>query len=150
MSTKKSWEKADNLVGPWAGPRNAAPSSATPSAAVGGPPDLTPIELSVVTPDQFDRAYDEYGKFGPRNSIPIEERWPEVIPDVNRENYAALKALCDAIRWTTARWAEEIRCGRVADDEYWSGLKLMIATKYPFLTERAQIETNNFASFVTR
>jgi hypothetical protein len=150
MSTKGPWEKADNLVSPWAGPHNAAPPSTAPSAAVKGPPDLTPVELSVVTPEQFDRAYEEYGQFGPRNTIPIEERWPDAIPDVAREKYAALKAHCEAIRWTTALWAEEMRRGRTPEDQYFSSLIRMIEAKYPFLTKRAQSQTNMFAWFVTR
>ena len=100
-----------------------------------------------MTPEQFDRAMEEYGQFGPTGLIPIEERWPAVIPDVDRSSYGALKAQCDEIRWTTADWAEDIRIRRKADEGI---LERMIAAKYPFLTQRRRIQVENFAWFVTR
>jgi hypothetical protein len=114
---------------------------------VDDPDNLVPHELSVVTPEQFDRAMEEYGQFGPTGLIPIEERWPAVIPDVDRSRYAALKAQCYEIRLTTADWAEDIRSRRIADEGI---LKRMIAAKYPFLTQRRRIEVESFAWFVTR
>jgi hypothetical protein len=50
---------------------------------------LVPHELSVVTPEQFDRAMEEYGRFGPTVLISIEQRWPAVIPDV--ENFRLVR-----------------------------------------------------------
>ena len=105
------------------------------------------MPLTVVSPEQFDRAYEEYGRAVVGS--PIEGRWITVIPDVDRSKYPALKAQCDDVRWTAARWAEDIRCGRIAgnSDEV---LERMIATKYPFLTKLGRIRTHNFAWFVTR
>ena len=114
---------------------------------VDDPDNLVPHELSVVTPEQFDRAMEEYGQFGPEGLIPIEQRWPAVIPDVDRALYAALKAQCDEIRWTTADWAEDVRVRKIADDGL---LERMITLKYPFLTPRRRIEVANYAWFVTR
>ena len=111
------------------------------------PDNLVPHELSVVTPEQFERAMEEYGQFGPTASIPIEQRWPAVIPDVDRSKYAALKTQCDEIRWTTADWAEDVRSRRIADEGI---LKRMIAARYPFLTPRRRVDVENFAWFVTR
>jgi hypothetical protein len=116
---------------------------------VDDPDKLVPAELSVVSPEQFDRAYEEYGRFGPEGLIPVEQRWPAVIPDVDQVEYAALKAQCHDIRLTTSRWAEDLRSGRIAGDPN-EVLARMIATKYPFLTKLGRIRTGNFAWFVTR
>ena len=120
-----------------------------PTEIITDPDTVVPAKLTVVSPEQFDRAYEEYGEFGPRNLVPIEQRWPAVIPDVDRSKYVALKAQCYDIRWTTARWAEDLRSGRIAGnrDEV---LNRMIATRYPFLTKRGRIQTGNYAWFVTR
>lgn len=115
--------------------------------SIDDPDTLVPVELTVVSPEQFDRAYEEYCRFG--TSDPIEGRWIPVIPDVDRSRYSALKALCDDVRWTAARWADHIRGGRIAGDED-EVLKRMIATKYPFLTERGRNNTRSYAWFVTR
>ena len=120
-----------------------------PPQIVTDPDTLVSVELTVVSPEQFDRAYEEYGQFGPRNLVPIEERWPAVIPDVDRSKYTALKAQCCDIRWTTARWADDLRSGHIAGSPG-EVLKRMIATRYPFLTERGRISTEDFAWFVTR
>ncbi|HEY4168794.1 MAG TPA: hypothetical protein VGM96_18550 [Reyranella sp.] len=116
-------------------------------ATVDDPDTLVPVELTVVSPEQFDRAYEEYVR--PVIGESIEGRWISVLPDVDRSKYPAPKAQCDDVRWTAARWAEDIRCGRIAGnpDEV---LKRMIATKYPFLTNLGHIRTHNFAWFATR
>jgi len=116
---------------------------------VDDPDKLVPVELSIVSPEQFDRAYEEYGRFGPEGRIPIEERWPAAIPDVDRSKYAVLKAQCHDIQLTASHWAEDLRCGRIAGDRD-EVLKRMIATRYPFLTQRDRIQTWSFAWFVTR
>jgi hypothetical protein len=116
-------------------------------ATIDDPDTLVPTQLTVVSPDQFDRAYEEYIR--PVVGEPIEGRWITVLSDVDRSKYPPLKAQCDDVRWTAARWAEDIRCGRIAGntDEV---LERMIATKYPFLTKLGRIRTSNFAWFVTR
>ena len=121
-----------------------------PSApwVVDDPDTLVPYELSAVTPEQFDRAMEEYGKLGSANYVPIEQRWPAVIPDVDRSKYPDLKAQCDDVRWTTARWAEDVRCGRIAEDG--KVLDRMTAAKYPFLTPRRRSEIWTYAWFVAR
>ena len=106
-----------------------------------------PHELSIVTPDQFDRAMEEYGRFAPADLIPIEDRWPAAIPDVDQALYAALKAQCDEVRWTAADWAEDIRSRRIADEGL---LPRLIAMKFPFLTPRRLAQVANFAWFATR
>jgi hypothetical protein len=114
-------------------------------ATIDDPDNLVPAQLKVVSPEQFERAYEEYCRVGPSSTVPIEGRW--IIPDVDRSRYPALKAQCDEVRWTAARWAEDIRCGRMAGDP---NLERMTATKYPFLTKRACISTDTYAWFVTR
>jgi hypothetical protein len=113
------------------------------------PENLVPHELSVVTPEQFDSAMEEYGQFGPTGLIPIEQRWPAVIPNVDHSKYAALRVQCDEVRWTTADWAEDIRCRQI-DEDALVVLKRMIAVKYPFLTSRRRSDVALFAWFVTR
>lgn len=116
-------------------------------ATIDDPDNLMPVPLTVVSPEQFERAYEEYGRLGPSSTVPIEGRWIAAIPDVDRSKYAALKVQCDDVRWTAARWAEDIRCGRMAGNPV---LERMIATKYPFLTKRAVSSTDAYAWFVTR
>jgi hypothetical protein len=100
-----------------------------------------------VTPEQFDRAMEEYGRFGPEAASPIEQRWPAVIPEVDHSRYAALKAQCDEVRWTTAGWAEGVRCGRIAEND--EILQKMMTKRFPFLTPRRRSEVWSYAWFVT-
>lgn len=136
-----SWEKAESLTGPWAGP----PIRSAPRI-VDDPDSLTPDELSAVTPEQFARAFEEYGQFGP--SVPVEERWPSVIPDVDRSRYPALKAKCDEIRWTVARWDDDVKCGRLRDEG--DVVMRMVLLRYPYLTPQHQLAVRLYASFVNR
>lgn len=141
-----SWEKAERLTGPgpWAGPSTQPTPLAPP--IVDDLDKLTPDELSVVTPDQFDRAFEAYSKFG--RSAPVETLWPAVIPDVDRSRYPALEAKCDEIRWTVARWDDDVRCGRIRGED--DVVKRMVATRYPYLTPRHQVSVMIYASFVNR
>jgi hypothetical protein len=120
-----------------------------PAGAMDDPDHLVPVRLTLVTPEQFDRAYVEYGQFGPSSRVPVEERWPAVIPDVDRSKYVVLKAQCDEIRWTAARWYDDLCSGRIGGDRE-QVLKRMISVKYPFLTPEARRRTENYAIFVNR
>ena len=137
------WEMAERLTGPgpWAGP-----SMQPAPPIVDDPAKLTPDELFLVMPDQFDRAFEAYSKFG--RSAPVAKLWPEVIPDVDRSKYPALEAKCDEIRWTVARWDDDVRCGRIRDEG--DVVKRMVAIRYPFLTPRHQVSVTIYASFVNR
>ena len=138
-----SWEKAESLTGPWAGP------STQPAPRIVDDPDsLTPDELSLVSSEQFDRAFEEYRQWGPRASVPIEERWPEAIPDVDPSKYPALKAKCHEITWTVVRWDDDVKCGRLLDED--NVVKRMVAIRYPYLTPRHQTSVRSYASFANR
>ena len=50
-----------------------------------------------VTPEQFDKAFAEFQQFGPRRRIPIEERWLEILPEVDSEKFSELQAECKEI-----------------------------------------------------
>ncbi len=82
-------------------------------------------------------------------SVAIEKRWPGVIPDVDPTKFAALKALCDAVRWAPASWHDELE--RLHDStERDRVLEEMIAKKFPFLTLEARRDTCSYARFVNR
>ena len=118
------------------------------SEVITDPDDLVPDELSIVTADEFDLAFVECGLLGPRMTIPIEERWPAVIPDVDRSKYPALKAKCDEIRWTVVGWDYYVQSGRVSDNG--NVVSRMIATRYPYLTPRHRSAVQVYASFANR
>ncbi len=113
---------------------------------VDDPDSLVPDELSIVPSDQFARAFEEYSQFG--TSVSVEERWPAVIPDVDRSKYPALMAKCDEIRWTVARWDGDVKCGRLRDEG--DVVKRMVALRYPYLTPQHQNAVRLYASFVNR
>ena len=138
-----SWEKAESLTGPWTGP-----STQPVLRIVDDPDSLTPDVLSIVTPEQFDRAFEEYRQWGPRASVPIEERWPAVLPDVDPSKYPNLKAKCREITWTVVRWDDDVKCGRLRDED--DVVKRMVAIRYPYLTPRHQVSVRDYASFANR
>ena len=138
-----SWEKAESLTGPWAGP-----STLRARRIVYDPDRLTPDELSIVSSEQFDRAFEEYSQLGPRASVPIEERWPEVIPDVDPSKYPALEAKCHEITWAVVQWDDDVKCGRLRNED--DIVKRMVAIRYPYLTPRHQVSVRSYASFANR
>lgn len=146
MKALDFWEKVLNLFGP-SGIISSGPTLSV-SEVIDSPNDLAPDELSIVTPEEFDLAFEEYRQLGPRMSIPIEERWPAAIPRVDRSGYPALKAKCDEIRWTVVRWGDHVKCGRIPDRD--DVVKQMIATRYPYLTPRQRIAVQVYASFADR
>jgi hypothetical protein len=123
-------------------------SSLSVSEVIPDPDDLVPDELSIVTAEEFDLAFEEYGLLGPRMTIPIEKRWPAVIPDVECSKYPALKAKCDEIRWTVVRWDYYVQTGRIPDNG--NVVSRMIATRYPYLTPRHRSAVSTYASFANR
>lgn len=138
-----SWEKAERLTGPWAGP------STQPAPRIVDDPDsLTADELSIVTPEQFERAFEEYRQPGPHGYAPLEERWSTVIPDVDPSKYPALEAKCYEITWTVVRWDDDVKCGRLRDED--DVVKRMVALRYPYLTPQRQVAVRIHASFMNR
>lgn len=123
-------------------------SSPSVSEVIPDPDRLVPDDLSIVTAEEFDLAFEEYGLLGPRMTIPIEKRWPAVIPDVDWSKYPALKAKCDEIRWTVVRWDYLVQTGRLPEDGDVVGR--MIAIRYPYLTPRHRISVRTYASFANR
>ncbi len=144
MKALDFWEKVLNLFGP-SRVISSGPSLSV-SEVIDSPDDLVPDELSIVTPEQFDLAFEEYRQLG--MSIAIEERWPAVIPDVDRSKYPALKAKCYEIRWTVVLWDDHVKCGRIREDN--DVVKRMIATRYPYLTPRQRISAQTYAWFANR
>ena len=49
------------------------------------------------TKEQFEKAFAEFQAFGPRRRVPIEERWREVLPDIDPSEFASLQAQCQEI-----------------------------------------------------
>ena len=146
MKALDFWEKVLSLFG--SSRVISYGQSLSVSEVIDSPDDQVPDELSIMTPEEFDLAFEEYGLLGPRMTIPIEERWPAVIPDVDRYKYPALKAKCDEIRWTVVRWDDHVKCGRIPENN--NVVSRMIATRYPYLTPRQRISVQTYASFANR
>jgi hypothetical protein len=146
MKARGFWEKVLSLFGP--SRVISFSGSLSVSEVIPTPDDLVPDELSIVTPEEFDLAFEEYGLLGSRMTIPIEERWPTAIPGVDRSKYPALKAKCDEIRWTVVRWDDHVKCGRIPENN--NVVKRMIAIRYPYLTPRQQSSVRDYAVFANR
>jgi hypothetical protein len=140
------WSRVLDLFGPSRvvrfGPDN------TVSEVIDDPEALVPDELSIVTPEQFDRAFEEYNKTMPSTSPAIEERWPAVIPGIDRALYPALKVKCEEIRWSVVRWEAHVDSGRIQGEGDVVGR--MIAARYPYLTERQRSAARTYASMANR
>jgi hypothetical protein len=108
--------------------------------------DPIPEELLIVTAEQFDRAFGEYARWGPEDLIPIETRWPAVIPDVDRSKYPELGEKCREVQWTPVAWAETLRT-KLTPDDCSEELNRMVAAKYPFLTLERRRAIVRFAMF---
>jgi hypothetical protein len=110
---------------------------------------LVPEELTIVTPEQFEHAYEEYIRFGPHRVIPLKERWPAVIPEVDSRKYAALAAVCHSVEWEPVRWACEL-INRGVPDPYGAPLEKLVARKFPFLVPERRRRICSYALFVNR
>lgn len=84
-----------------------------------------------ITPEQFDKAFAEFQQFGPRRRIPIEERWLEILPEVDSAKFPQLQAECKEIEAFALSLAEQVRDKTMADAE----AKKKLAQKYPFLKQ---------------
>lgn len=84
-----------------------------------------------VTPEQFDKAFAEFQQFGPRRRIPIEERWLEILPEVDSAKFPVLQVECKEIEAFALSLAEQVRDKTLADAE----AKRQLAKKYPFLKQ---------------
>jgi hypothetical protein len=146
MKALDFWEKVLRLFGP--SRVISYGRSLSVSEVIDSPNDLVPDELSIVTAEEFDLAFEEYGLLGPRMTIPIEERWPAAIPDVDHAKYPALKAKCDEIRWNVVRWDYYVQSQRIQEDGNVVGR--MIATRYPYLTPRQRSSVQTYASLANR
>ena len=84
-----------------------------------------------ITPEQFDKAFAEFQQFGPRRRIPIEERWFEILPEVDSAKFSELQAECKEIEAFALSLAEQVRDKKMCDAE----AKKQLAQKYPFLKQ---------------
>src|SRR5262245_48583928 len=83
-----------------------------------------------ITDDQFDRAFAEFQEFGPRRAIRVEERWREILFDVEWRDFPALRARCEEIESVAVGLAEQVRDSQMTEDM----ARLQLAQTYPFLT----------------
>ena len=83
-----------------------------------------------ITPKQFEKAFAEFQAFGPRRRIPVEERWKEILPEVDAGEFPALKAQCKEIEEFALNLAEQVRDKKMPDDI----AQKRLTEKYPFLT----------------
>jgi len=84
-----------------------------------------------VTPEQFNKAFAEFQQFGPRRRIPVEERWREVLPDIDPKEFAGLQAQCKDIEAFALTLAEQVRDKKIAD----GSARTQLVQKYPFLKQ---------------
>jgi hypothetical protein len=84
-----------------------------------------------ITPEQFDKAFAEFQQFGPRRRIPVEERWREILPDVDPNEFTGLQAQCKEIEAFALTLAEQVRDKKLSDEI----ARKQLAQKYPFLKQ---------------
>lgn len=97
---------------------------------------LLEINMSI-TPEQFDRAFAEFQLFGPRRCFPIEERWREVLPDVESSELVTLRAQCEKIEALAFDLAEQVINKQIHEE----AARLLIMQQYPFLTRERLDQT---------
>ena len=82
------------------------------------------------TKEQFEKAFAEFQAFGPRRRVPIEERWREVLPDIDPSEFASLQAQCQEIESYALGLAEQVREKQITSE---TGMQ-QLGQKHPFLT----------------
>jgi hypothetical protein len=90
-----------------------------------------------ITNDQFDRAFAEFQEFGPRRRIRVEDRWGEVLFDVDWRDFPALRARCEEIESFALGLADQVRDEEMTDD----AARQQLAETYPFLTRERLART---------
>jgi hypothetical protein len=83
-----------------------------------------------LTVKQFDRAFAEFQLFGPRRRIPIEERWREVLPEVDLSELNALKRQCEEIEAYAVDLAVKVRDNEMSDEAAQQQLHPKISSSY--------------------
>lgn len=83
-----------------------------------------------ITNDQFDRAFAEFQEFGPRRGIRVEDRWREILFDVEWRDFPALRERCEEIESFALGLAELVRDEQMSDE----AARRQLAQTYPFLT----------------
>jgi hypothetical protein len=82
-------------------------------------------------PEEFNKAFAEFQRFGPRRRIPVEERWREILPDVDPDEFAGLQARCKEIEAFALTLAEQVRDKKLSEEI----ARKQLAQKYPFLEQ---------------
>ena len=80
-----------------------------------------------VTDEQFEKALAEFQQFGPRRRI----------PEISAEEFATLRARCDAIESGALSLAQQVRGGRLSD----ASARDQLAQLYPSLSEERLART---------
>ena len=96
-----------------------------------------------VSLQQFEKAFSEFQMFGPRRRIPIEQRWQEVLPEIDFSKFITLKEQCKEIEVFALSLAEQVRDKQIQD----SNAQQQLAQKYPFLTKDRLDHTWNQAVY---
>lgn len=86
--------------------------------------------MDIIDLEDFDKAFAEFQIFGPRRRIPIQDRWREVLPNVDTAKFDALKAQCNEIEASALNLAEQVRDSQIPD----TIAVRQIEKEYPFLT----------------
>ena len=84
-----------------------------------------------ITPEQFAKALAEFQQFGPRRRIPVEERWREILPDVDPSEFAGLQAQCKEIEAFALALAEQVRDKKLSEKI----ARKQLAQTYPLLKQ---------------
>jgi hypothetical protein len=80
--------------------------------------------------DEFEKAFAEFQRFGPRSRIPIETRWREMFPQYSAARLEEMLILCNEIQSFAIEIAPNVVYSGLADDV----ALIQISEKFPFLT----------------
>jgi len=96
-----------------------------------------------INSEQFNRAFAEFQSFGPRRRIPIEDRWRDILCDVDPREFTALKVQCEKVETVALHLAEQVRDKQIAEDI----ARMQLAQQFPFLTPERLSHTWSQATY---
>lgn len=99
-----------------------------------------------VPPDLFDQAFEIWQEFGPQRRRPVEQRWRERLPALDRQDHGEVAERCRAVEAGAFDFATAMLNGELAEADAVARLR----ASFPDLTEervsRAWSQSCYFAS----
>jgi hypothetical protein len=80
--------------------------------------------------DEFELAFAEFQRFGPRRRISIQTRWQEILPELLPAQIPGLLAICNEIQSFATAIAGRVVDGGLSEDL----AAKQISGRFPFLT----------------